>query len=82
MEVSDTTLWKDREVKGRIYARGRIPAYWVVNLLERQIEVYTSPRGGKSPAYRQREDYHPGQAVPLTIGGQECKPVPVDEVLR
>jgi Uma2 family endonuclease len=82
VEVSDTTLWKDREVKARIYARGGIPAYWIVNLPERQIEVYTDPQAGKSPIYRQREDYGPGQAVPLTIGGQECEPVPVGEVLR
>jgi Uma2 family endonuclease len=82
VEVSDTTLWKDREVKARIYARGGIPTYWIVNLPERQIEVYTSPRAGKNPTYRQRQDYRAGQAVPLTIGGQECEPVPVGEVLR
>jgi Uma2 family endonuclease len=43
VEVADVTLLRDRQVKGRIYGRAQIPFYWIVNLVERQLEVYESP---------------------------------------
>jgi hypothetical protein len=52
VEVADATLLEDRTDKGRLYARARIPVYWVANLPEKKIEVYTLPRGGKTPGYR------------------------------
>ncbi len=45
VEVSDTTLARDRGSRKRIYARARIPVSWIINLQERQIEVYTEPTG-------------------------------------
>jgi Uma2 family endonuclease len=45
VEVSDATLERDRKSKKRIYAAAGIPVYWVVNLREKCIEVYTSPSG-------------------------------------
>ncbi len=45
VEVSDTTLDKDRNVKLPLYAAHAIPEVWIVNLVERQIEIYTGPRG-------------------------------------
>ncbi len=41
MEVSDSTLDKDREHKLPIYAEGGVQEYWIINLVERQFEVYT-----------------------------------------
>src|SRR5262245_53247651 len=38
IEAADSTLESDREVKGRIYARARIPVYWIANLVDRCIE--------------------------------------------
>lgn len=43
VEVADTTLSLDRERKTRVYARGGIPEYWIVNLAERCLEVYRGP---------------------------------------
>src|SRR5262249_42023536 len=43
IEVADSTLAGDRADKGRIYARAGIECYWIINLVDRQIEVYTSP---------------------------------------
>lgn len=71
VEVADTTLAEDRERKGRLYARARIPVYWVVNLPEHQIEVYTQPRAGRSPAYRERQDYRAPRPLPLVLGGSK-----------
>src|SRR4051794_37144846 len=39
-EVADTSLPIDRGLKRRIYARG-IPMYWIVNVVDLQVEVYT-----------------------------------------
>lgn len=43
IEVADTSLEKDREVKLPIYAASGIRECWIVNLREQQIEVYTEP---------------------------------------
>lgn len=43
VEVSDTTLSLDRERKARIYARAGIAEYWIVNLVDRTLEVYRDP---------------------------------------
>ncbi len=52
IEVSDSTLEKDRTVKLELYAKAGIKEYWIVNLIENQIEVYKSPKADK---YKLRE---------------------------
>jgi hypothetical protein len=81
IEVSDATLADDRLVKGRIYARARLVEYWIVNLVDAQVEVYTHPRGGRVPAYRQRKDYGKKDAVPLTLAGKHIRTIAVRELL-
>ena len=39
IEVADKSLAHDRGVKKRAYAASRIPTYWIVNLVDRCIEV-------------------------------------------
>src|SRR5262249_35265987 len=43
VEVSLSRLGYDRERKGGLYARAGIADYWIVNLLDRQLEVYREP---------------------------------------
>ena len=43
VEVSDATLRKDRSKKVNDYARAGIADYWIVNLVNRQLEVYRDP---------------------------------------
>lgn len=81
VEVADATLLADREGKGRLYARARIPTYWLINLPESQIEVYTQPKVGRRPSYRQRQDYTPRHSIPLVIGGEEVARLPVRDLL-
>lgn len=81
VEVADTTLAEDRGRKARIYARARVPVYWVVNLIDSQVEVYTLPRAGRAPAYRSREDFRAGDRVPLVLDGRELARLPVRELL-
>ena len=82
VEVSDSTLDQDRTVKLQIYARARVPVYWIVNVVDRQIEVYEQPSGPTpDPAYGNRRDYRPGDAVPLVLDGNTVATVPVTELL-
>jgi Uma2 family endonuclease len=71
IEIADTTLARNRSAKGPLYARSRIAVYWIINLQQAKVEVYTEPRGGKLPCYRQRRDYGKGEAVPLVLAGIE-----------
>jgi Uma2 family endonuclease len=43
IEVADSTLERDRTSKKRLYARAGIPIYWIINLVDRAIEIYTQP---------------------------------------
>ena len=52
IEVSDTSLAYDRETKGNLYARHELSEYWIVNIPDKQLECYTTPRRG---AYQNKE---------------------------
>ena len=43
VEVSDTSLRRDRGKKAKSYARAGITDYWIVNLGEQQLEVHRQP---------------------------------------
>lgn len=43
VEIAETTLSYDRNHKGSLYAAGGITDYWIVNLVQRQLEVYRDP---------------------------------------
>src|SRR5262245_37590070 len=79
-EVADSSLLLDRTHKLRVYARARIPIYWIVNLQDNRIEVYTQPRGGRTPAYQRREDYSPGQEIPVVINDREVARLRVSDL--
>jgi Uma2 family endonuclease len=78
VEVSDTTLPQDRGEKRSAYAKARIPIYWIVILVDRQVEVYSRP--GKR-GYASRQVFKPGQQVPVVIGGQQVGSIAVDDIL-
>lgn len=82
VEVSDSSLLIDRHDKGRIYAREGIPVYWVVNVVDKVIEVYTLPSGpNEAAAYAKRDDYPVGTAVPVVLGGTPVGSIPVGDVM-
>jgi Uma2 family endonuclease len=82
IEVADTSLRRDRGTKKRIYARAAVRVYWIVNLIDRQIEVYTEPAStGKRPDYRQRLDYGPEGVIPVVLDEVEVGQLAVGELL-
>jgi Uma2 family endonuclease len=61
-----------------VYARSGIPIYWIVNLVDRLVEVRTKP----TPAgYESRLDYASGQNVPVIIDGIEVGQIAVADIL-
>jgi Uma2 family endonuclease len=82
VEVADSSLLRDQRDKARIYARGGIPCYWIVNLVDQRIEVYTQPSGPTPvPAYGAFQTYQPGDAVPLVLDGTAAATVLVADLL-
>ncbi len=81
VEVADSTLADDRKTKGSLYARDGLACYWIVNLVDEQIEVYSRPKRGRTAAYQDRHDYHKGQSVPLAINGRDLGAISVQDLL-
>ena len=54
IEVTDTLLSYDRETKGSLYAKAGIADYWIINLVDRQLEVYRQPAMDEEAAYGYR----------------------------
>ena len=82
IEVSEATLARDRQVKGRIYARAGIPCYWIVNLEEGWLEAYSEPSGtSHEPCYRRRQDFGREDAVPVPLPGAAGQTIPVRDLL-
>jgi Uma2 family endonuclease len=77
VEVSDTTLAADR-AKAAIYAAGDIPVYWIVNVEDRVLEVYSQPSGG---VYHVNWILDEHQKVDLVIAGQVVGQIPVADLL-
>ncbi len=79
IEVADSTLRADVTLMARIYAADGIPEYWVVNIPDRQVEVFTQP----TPAGYQSRLIHPvGAHVPVVLDGQTVAVIDVAELFR
>lgn len=82
IEVSDTTLQRDQTIKKQVYARALIAVYWIINLPEQQIEVYTLPSQNKNDAdYQQCTIYSASDSVPLIISDQTIGSIAVRDLL-
>jgi Uma2 family endonuclease len=82
VEVSESSLDRDQQDKTRIYARDTIPVYWVVNLVDRRVEVHTDPTGpGDNPRYHTLRVFPSGATVPVELDGVTVGTVPVDDLM-
>ena len=80
--ASCSTLVRDRGEKSRLYARAGIKVYWILNLIDSLVEVYTDPSGpGPSPAYRQDRDYSLNDSIPLVLEGHDFGSIPIRDLL-
>lgn len=76
IEVANTTLPRDRGMKLRTYARAGVATYWIVNLVDRHIEVYTNPDGN---CYQTVREIRRGER--LTLPAVLSSPMNADELL-
>lgn len=60
IEVADSSLEKDREIKLPLYSAAGIPQTWIVNLQDQQVEVYTQPT---EQGYSNRHIYRKGDIL-------------------
>jgi Uma2 family endonuclease len=51
VEVAESSLAFDRRRKGSLYARAGVQDYWIVNLVDRTLEVYRHPAQDAAGAY-------------------------------
>ena len=73
-------LWHQTSKK-QIYARGGIPVYWTINLIEQQIESYAHPSdSAEFPDYQKRHDYHRNERIPVLIDAQRISELTVAEL--
>jgi Uma2 family endonuclease len=83
IEVAESSLVFDRVEKGSLYARAGIVDYWIVNLVDRVLEVYRKPGADVAAPYGWRyvsvERFTPPSlVVPL---GVPAAPIPVAALL-
>ncbi len=65
IEVADSSLENDRGEKARLYATAGVMDYWIVNLIDRTVEVRRDPKDGR---YRSVQPLAAGAAIqPLAI---------------
>jgi Uma2 family endonuclease len=62
IEVANTSLSKNRNIKAPLYAASGFPEYWLVNVPEQGVEVFRAPAPG---CYAQRARYAVGETIAL-----------------
>jgi Uma2 family endonuclease len=82
VEVSDASLDHDRTVKRNLYARSGIVRYWIVNLPDRRLEVFSLPsRPAAQPNYRRVEHFSHADTVPLVLDDRDLGRIAVRDLL-
>jgi Uma2 family endonuclease len=82
IEMADVTVYRDRVWKKRIYARAGIAIYWIVNLVDEQVEVYSQPSGPcDEPDYGSCQIIASDGTLPVVIDGKEVGKVKVKDLL-
>lgn len=82
IEVADTTLSFDRAQKAREYAAAGIPEYWIVNLVDRQIEIHRDPQTtATGPEYRYREVLVGSATIKLQLQGKQVGEFQLEDLL-
>ena len=82
VEVADSSLEEDRTLMARVYGGGGVARYWIVNLVDHQVEVYSLPSGTAEPlGYRHCEIFRSGQSIPVLIDETEVGRIAVAEIL-
>jgi len=78
VEIADSSLPIDRSDMALVYSSSGIPVYWIVNLVDGQVEVYSDP----GPAgYQSSQVMRPGQDIPVVVDGIEVGRIAATDLL-
>lgn len=80
VEVADTTLAHDRGRKKRVYAKANIPQYWIINLVDCQIEVHGDPDLDTGD-YRKQKIFGLHDDVPFIVDGTTIGTIRLEQLL-
>ncbi len=78
VEIAESNLPTDRAEMNRVYAAANIPVYWIVNLIEDQVEIWSEPGQDGYHAYHVLRR---GQDLPVVIGGVEAGWIAAADIL-
>jgi Uma2 family endonuclease len=62
VEVARSSLRRDRKVKTKLYGLAHVDEYWIVNHVDRVVEVHRDPHEG---TWRQVSLHHPGESIAM-----------------
>ena len=77
VEVADSSLEEDRKM-AVIYGRAGIPIYWIIDLVDGQVEVYSNPG---PTGYGSMDVLMPGHVLSLVIDGAAVGQIRVSDLL-
>jgi Uma2 family endonuclease len=81
IEVADSSLPTDR-YKAGIYAAAGIPVYWIVNLVERLVEVYSTPvHVDGTWSYSDCRKYPILEKIPVVVQGETIAHLLSDDLM-
>ena len=78
VEIANNSLTRDRNWKRSIYARAGIPTFWLINLVNRSLEIYSEPAEGDFTLTRILKA---NESAPLVLDGRDVASIPVRDLL-
>ena len=82
IEVTETSQDTDRGRKYHGYAASGLPVYWIVDLVNRVVEVHSKPTGsGNEACYTAAEVFDETREIALVLSGQEYGRIAVKDIL-
>jgi Uma2 family endonuclease len=78
VEVADSSLAEDRKLATEVYGPAGIPVYWIVDVRDRRVEVYSGPG---PQGYGTTELFTEEQSVTVVIDGREAGRIAVADIL-
>src|SRR5438045_3449680 len=79
--IIDRGRFHDRREKAPLYARAGVPLYWIVNLQESVVEVYSDLASHPTARYQRVDRHTAADPVVLTLAGQALAPLAVGGML-
>jgi Uma2 family endonuclease len=82
IEVANSSLRRDTLDKTRVYATDAVPEYWVIDVQNRVIEVYSAPDPAAAPPrYTAHRTVRPGDTLALALDGKPVATIPAADLL-